>query len=211
MSSRRTIQPKRRMRNGKPRAAKSRVPRGPSLGRPVSFRQTAYSLTLTQTNSDVLGGTNFVLSSASNYTGFTDLWDVYRVDYLEFSFEPMYTANSVVDSTMASIPRIFTVVDLDDAIAAGSIGALREYQSCQTHLTEHFRIRFRPGVLTGIFDGSNVVAGTHTLSPWIDCSKISIPHYGLKYGIEANTVGSATRFQSWNVTCTVGLTFKYVR
>ncbi len=181
------------------------------MGAVTSFRQSAYSVVITQTAADTFGAFNFVLSSASNYTGFTDIWDVYRVDYLEFEFDPMYKASSIGDSTVASIPRIFTVVDKDDSVTPSTLNSLREYQSCQSHTTQTFKVRFRPGVLSGIFDGSAVVAGLSEPAPWIDCAKISIPHYGMKYGIEANTVGSSTKFQSWTVNLVVGLSFKYVR
>ncbi len=181
------------------------------MGSIVSFRQTAYTTVLTQTGSDVFGGLNFILSQATNYTGFTDLWDMYRVSYLEFNFDPMYTANSVAAYAQASIPRIFTVIDKDDVIAPASLNTLREYQSCQSHTNQRFRIRFRPGILGAVFDGTNLVAGRAEPANWIDCSKISIPHYGIKYGIEANTVGSATLFQKWTVSLVVGLQFKNVR
>ncbi len=188
------------------------MPQSPSIGRPVSFRQLAYTSTITQSTSDTFGGLNFILSQASNYTGFTDLWDVYRVDYLEFTFEPLYTANAFSQYPSVNAARIYTVIDLDDVVAPASINTLKEYQSCRSYQFEAFKVKVtRPGVLTGIFDGSNVVAGCSMRSPWIDCSKISIPHFGVKYGVEGNTVGSATVFQRWSVQLAVGLTFKNVR
>jgi hypothetical protein len=193
------------------RSSRQRVPRSPSLGAVVSFRQHAYSAKANQAAADAFGTFNFVLNQATNYTGFTDIWDVYRVDYLEFSFAPVYTANSFATFLTAIVPRIFTVIDLDDTATPTTINTLREYQSCQSHVYETFRIRFSPGVRTGIFDGTNVVAGGSVRSPWIDCAQLTIPHYGLKYGIEGNTVGGATTFQQWNVDLTVGLSFKYVR
>jgi len=193
------------------RRANSRPPSTPSLGAPVSFRQTAYSTVLTQGSSDVFGGLNFILSQATNYTGFTDLWDIYRVDYLEFSFEPLYTANSFSLYATNISPRIYTVIDKDDVVAPASINTLKEYQSCRSYMYEAFKIKFRPGTLTGIFDGTSIVAGRSELAPWIDCSKISIPHFGVKYGIEANSAGSPTTYQRWNVSLVVGLTFKNVR
>ncbi len=182
------------------------------MGQIVPFRQTAYTTTLTQTAADSFGALNFVLTSASNYTGFTDLWDVYRVDYLEFSFEPAFTANAFTQYATNVVPRIYTVIDLDDSVTPTTLNSLREYQSCRTHMYEPFKVTVnRPGVLTGVFDGSAIVAGAFTQSPWIDAAKISIPHYGLKYGIEGNTASSPTTYQSWNVSLVVGLSFKNVR
>ncbi len=202
--------PRRRpARARRPRRNAGTVPRGPSLGRIVSFRQHAYTVTTSQAATDVFSAANFVLSSASNYTGFTDLWDVYRVDYLEFTFTPTFTANPM--GLAAVVPRIFVVIDLDDTVTPTTINQLREYQSCRTGVYETFKIRFRPGVLTGLFDGTNVIAGTHTMSPWIDCAKISIPHYGIKWGITANPTSGATTFQTWNIDLVVGLSFKLVR
>ncbi len=181
------------------------------MGRVVSFRQTAYTTTVSQAATDAFGAFNFVLTSATNYTGFTDIWDVYRVDYLEFSFEPTFTANSFATYTTNVVPRIFTVIDIDDTVTPSTISSLTEYQTCRTHVYEPFKIKFRPGTLTGIFDGTTIVAGQSVRSPWIDCAKISIPHYGVKWGIQGNTAAGATTFQSWNVNLVVGLSFKNVR
>lgn len=176
-----------------------------------SFRQPAYRTTAVQTaGADALGAFNFVLTSVTNYTGFTDLFDVYRVDYMEFEFMPRSTAVDLHTTDIA--PNIYTVIDKDDSVTPGTLASLLEYATCERHSSADpaFVRRFKPGTLSGIFDGTSVVAGTSHVGQWIDAAKISIPHYGLKWGITAGAAGQ-TALQTWDVQLYVGLSFKYIR
>jgi hypothetical protein len=172
-----------------------------------SLRQLAYSSQLTQTNLDVLGATNFTLSQVSNQGNLTALFDQYKCDYLEFTFRPQ--ANATTLTVTSLVPRFITAIDYDDSAAPSSLVALEEYMSAQTHMVDTFTRRFRPKILTMIWDGSNPAAGASTPAPWIDCAQNLIPHYGLKYGIEAGAVAQ-TAFQVWHMDLYVGLSFRNV-
>ncbi len=175
------------------------------------FRQFAYRIQFSQTGgADALGATNFVLSSVSNYTGFTDLFDVYRVDYLEFTCTPQMMFTESAPTVTIGSP-LYTAIDLDDSSTPGTLTVIREYQTCMTTgQGQSVTRRFKPGVLTVIWDGSAAVAGGHEISPWIDCAKINIPHFGLKYGCIAGAAGQ-TSLQTWAIDLYVGLSFKNVR
>jgi hypothetical protein len=174
----------------------------------LKVRQLAYSLQLVQTNLDVLGATNFTLSQVANQANFTALFDQYKVDYLEFTFRPQANATTLVTTSL--VPRFITAIDYDDSNTPSSLVALEEYMSAQTHMVDTFTRRFRPKILTMIWDGTNPAAGGSTPAPWIDCAQNLIPHYGIKYGIEAGSVAQ-TAFQTWHVDHYVGLTFRNVR
>lgn len=190
------------------------MPLAAPVAQVYSFRQPASgTVTVTQTaNAPTLGAFNFVLSSATNYTAFTDLFDVYRVDYLEFQFYSRNTAHDLSTSATDISPDILTVIDKDDSVAPGTLDALREYSSLETHPCSEpvFVRRLKPGILTGAFDGTSVVACRSEIGAWIDCSRIGIPHYGLKYGVTAGAAGQ-TNLGSWDVQLFVGLSFKYIR
>jgi hypothetical protein len=177
-------------------------------GGPFKFRQLAIHLALVQTNLDVLGATNFYLAQISNQSNFTALFDQYKIDYLEYTFRPQANATTLV--TTSTVPRFITAIDYDDSNTPGSLAALEEYMSAETHFTDTFTRRFRPKILTMIWDGSNPAPGGSTTAPWIDCAQNLIPHYGLKYGIEAGSVAQ-TAFQTWFMDLYVGISFRNVR
>jgi len=180
------------------------------LGSVVSFRQPAYTSSLSQTaGAAAFGAANFVLSQASNYTGFTDIWDVYRVDYLEFTFRPlMHFTQTAPTATIA--PMLYVCVDLDDATTPSTIATIREYQSCRTTVDEPLTVRFKPGVIEYLYTGSTTSPSGHRLAPWIDCAATGIPHYGVKFGCDAGAAGQ-TLLQTFSIDLYVGLSFKYVR
>ncbi len=189
------------------------VPQRPlvgTIGAPVSFRQPAYTTQINQqANANTLGALNFTLAQMTNYLGMADIWDLYRVDYLEFTFRPQFKANNATMFANSVIPNIYAVIDLDDSSTPTFIG-IQEYQSCQIHQTDDFTIRFKPAVRSGVYDGTNVVAAGTVMSPWLDTGNINIPHYGVKYGVDAGMVGQ-TSLQSWRVNLVVGITFKAVK
>lgn len=154
----------------------------------------------------------FILTAATNYSAFTDLYDQYRVDYLEYTFRPSFTATSLQDesATLLSAPIILTAVDKDSA-AAITESAIREYQGCEIHDgNKTFTVRFKPGCLTGVWNGTNVVAGGRKISPWIDMAQNNIIHYGLNT-VVPGIAGVTAAFQKWNVDLFVGLSFRNVR
>lgn len=171
------------------------------------FRQLAAARTATQSTTVVAAGDSFTFSQLSNVASFSSLYDKYRVDYLEYTFRPQY--NQQYFSTQANfiVPQIYIAPDRDDANTPTGISYMQEYQSCQVHQTDTFTLRFKPGVQLGVFGGAGIITGGTVISPWLDCSQTGIPHFGIKYAIDA---GIATALQTWNITLAVGLSFKNV-
>jgi len=180
------------------------------LGSIVQFRQPAWTTTFSQTaGAAAFSAGNFTLSQATNYTGFTDIWDVYRVDYLEFTFRPLmvFTASA---PTVTIAPALYVVIDKDDAAVPSTIATLREYSSCRTTVYDPMTVRFRPGILSYVYTGSTTSPSGHEEGRWLDCAATNIPHYGIKFGCDAGAAGQ-TLLQTWSIDLYVGLSFKYVR
>lgn len=181
------------------------------LGAPVRFRQFVYTTNLTQAATAQFGSGNFTLAQLPQVATFTALFDQYKVEYLEFSFRMAYLTTPITAFTTTTMPAIYTVVDLDDVVAPTTLNQLREYSSCQIHEnTPTFTVRFKPGILTGIYNGTTIVAGGATSAPWLDCNQTAIPHYGVKWGCDAGTAVGQTQFQIWNIDLAVGLVFRHV-
>jgi len=202
--------PRRANRNQRISAA-SQVQRPlPSVDRIHSFRQLGYSVSIAQVaNATSLGSLSFILTQATNYSGFADLYDTYRVDYLEYTFRPLMNAVGLSAPATTIAPRILTVIDYDDNTTP-TLSAMLEYSTLQMHTFQTFTRRIKPCILTGAFNGTTVTASVTTEAPWLDCAVGNIPHYGLKYAIDAGAVAQ-TLLQTWVVDLFVGLSFKNVR
>ncbi len=176
------------------------------LGAPTPFRQFAYTVNITQQASlvDTAGALTFVYSQLTNATGFSDLWDQYRVKYLEFNFTPLINTFGTVGALAGTL---YTVVDKDDSVTPSSITVVREYSSVQTHVHEPFTVRFRPGILTGAYNGTAVTGAVSADPPWIDCAVNNIPHYGMKYVLTGGAVGQ-TLLQVFKCDVYVGIEFR---
>jgi len=172
------------------------------------FRQQVYSTTLTQGGTDLLGAFNVTFGQLTNAVSFGNLYDQYKIDYMEFTFRPSANANTLFANSL--LPRLVTAIDKDDANTPSSLAAIEEYMTAQVDYNQQFTRRFRPGILSALWDGAvNQPAGS-VPPPWIDCAATGIPHYGLKYGLEAGAAGQ-TAFQVWRVDVFVGIKFRAVR
>jgi len=181
-------------------------------GGPIHVRLPAYEVTLVQiAGTPAFGAAAFILSQTPNYLVYTGAYDFYRVEYLEFQFDPMSNSVGLSSPTTTVAPSIFTVIDYDSANAPTTLDTLRSYSSCKIGSFSSLTRRFRPGVRTGVFDGTNVVAGAvQQPSPWLDCASTNIVHYGMKWGCDAGNVGQ-TNLQVWRINLTVGLAFKHTQ
>lgn len=176
--------------------------------RPYRYRQHASTITLTQTSTDLLGALNFTLSQLTNASHFTAIYDQYKVEMLEFQLRPQ--ANSTTLTTVSIVPRLVTVIDLDDSNTPGSIAELEEYANCMVSYNRPLTRKFTPGILSAIWDGSTMQPAGSDPPRWIDCASNAIPHFGLKIGLES-AAPTQTALQVWRIDVFVSISFRSVR
>jgi hypothetical protein len=154
----------------------------------------------------VFGAYSYTVSALDNATGFSSVFDQYRVDRIQVSFRPMNVATPLVNSATSGFiaPLIYAVIDYDDASAPTAVAQLRDYQNCSSHLYDSFTLDFKPHA--NVYLGSSVGSGNVT-SPWIDWASINVPHYGVKIGIAAGTAGFE---QQWTVSIVMYLTMRNI-
>lgn len=181
-----------------------------SMGQVTHFRQACATSTITSASASVFGCLAFILTAATNYSGFTDLWDEYRVDYLEFTFRPMFTSMPLATAATGFVPQIHVCVDKDDTSAPTSVQEVKEYQSCITNQFKEFTVAFAPCSRGGLYNGTTLVAATARSGVWVDCAQNAILHQGLKYAVDPEG-GAQAVHQIWNVQLYVGLSFRRVR
>lgn len=125
-------------------------------------------------------GISFRLSDLLDYTEFTNLFDQYRVNWVEYMFICKQNGSS------PAWPTIFIAEDHDDdavpvinEILAKEHTQVLQFGSNRTML----KLRLRPNITRNVYNG--VTNGYERAAPgtWVDCAVATVPHYGVKYFI----------------------------
>jgi hypothetical protein len=142
------------------------------------------------------------------------IFDQYRVDRLQFRISPQINSISATTaSPNAVVPRLFVVVDRDDATVPTTLSQLREYDNVQDILPyEGITIDFEPSATPAVYQAGAfsgyAVASSGEL--WMDAASTAVPFYGIKFGCDPTTTG-ATAAYNWYVDCYVQMSFKNTR
>jgi len=155
------------------------------------------------------GAVYFTVASIDQITSFTSLFDQYRIDWIEATFRPAFTANPLGVASSIYIPSLFTAVDFDDAVTPTSIAQLEDYANCTTSTYETVVRRWKPHAAIAAYAGAFTSYG-NVESPWIDASSTAVQHYGLKTAITSGATGQ-TALQSWVATYRIMCSWRNVR
>lgn len=169
------------------------------------FKRTAYynGLIAGSTLSDVAGGFMAQLSQVPNYTEFTALYDMYRINGVRWRLSPR--ANSAEAGTNQGLVKLFTAIDYDD-IVTPSLTDLLQYQSLKVTNTSKEHVRYvKPRIAAAIYQ-TGVGTGYGATRGWIDCQNPTVAHYGLKYVLQQLPAGN----QSYDLQVTYYMSFKNV-
>lgn len=154
---------------------------------------------------DTYGSLQFSLNDLPNYTEFTNLFDMYKINAIKITFSPQMTENislGSVNNPYASA-RFFSCIDYNDATSPTSVDEVRQYQSARWTpiLKRHVRYIPKPKILD---------SGSFTLSPWISTASASNNYFGIKYAIE-NMSSTSTTSMEYTIEAKFYLTFKQVK
>jgi len=138
------------------------------------------------------------------------VFDQYRIDEIEVTFRPNYTANPLGVAADTLVPLLYTTVDYDDAVAPTSVPELRAKSNCTESMYETVVRRFVPHVGDAVWAGSSGFQRGNAAHRWIDCAAEEVEHYGLKYGCSPGNSGQ-TVFQTWVVSTRYKISFKNIR
>ncbi len=168
---------------------------------PVTIaRYSANTTTLTtSTTVEVNQPFYFTLDSVAGYTDFTSLYDQYRivgVDVECFPPNDSLTSGALVVST-----------DYDDATST-NVASLLQYAAAKRFpVGKPIFLRVdKPSVDVTVFGTGGAAPGVNAISPWLDCGKPDVQHYGLKFA--ATVTGNATVY---TIMFRYRLQFRYVR
>lgn len=173
------------------RKSYKRIPRSPANG--VHFFKRIEDITIIQPQDDVdtVGSFFFRLNDLSNFTEYTNLFDVYRITGIKLMFRPntnvAFINNMQAPSTVATIkiPRLYVCFDMDDT-GVITIETLRQKSYCKVkNATVSWNWFIRPRWANIAYE-TNLVSG-YTVGgqkKWLNSNNPGIPHYGIKWGIE---------------------------
>lgn len=173
------------------RASQNKSPmniRNPLVSSPIKFQRTvegAFDITTTGIVPNV-GVFNFSLNDLPNYTEFTALFDLYKIELIEIEWTPEYT--ELTDAALVSnaVNCYFnTAIDPAGNLPV-SVDDVLQYRSL--HSTSITRLHKRTFVPSFLMDGI-IPASTY-----ISCASPSSNLYGIVYGIPAT--GIAMTFRS---------------
>lgn len=156
-----------------------------------------------QTNA--AGAMTFSLSSLPNASEFTALFDEYKImkvklDFIPFGDNVNLPISSMSGSTSLVSPGgpLITAIDYDDNNTPGAAADLLQYQASKvTPVPKRMKMSLSPKFSTEVYR-SGVATGYGARKGWLDCVNSDIPHYGVKYWMNApSSLASSFSYQVW--------------
>lgn len=142
------------------------------------------------TGADQYGGAYYSFASVNGASEFTPLFDQYKILAVKTTFVLQGNSggqNMDTNSTLGSLPQVFTLIDRNDATTPTSLNSFLENGKVVQHKLSRDRnscsVYFKPTVLGMAY---NEAAGTsqnaiEEPSRWYNMVHTNISHYGLKY------------------------------
>ena len=156
-----------------------------------------------QTNA--AGALTFSLSSLPNASEFQSLFDEYKLmkvklDFIPFGSEVNLPISSMSGSTSLVSPGgpLITAIDYDDNNTPAAAADLLQYQASKvTPVPKRLKMSLSPKFATEVYR-SGLTTGYGARKGWLDCANSDIPHYGVKYWMNApSALSSSFSYQVW--------------
>jgi hypothetical protein len=180
--------PARRPRKYNRRYKRTRVARPLNRGNVHHFKRTFQSADISNLTAGASAGAYApAFTNLPNNTEFSALFDEYRINKVVVKFVPNFTGSDLnPNASFNSLPNIYTILDYDDNNTPANLDELLQYPNMKMTRGHaiHTRI-FTPKVCLDV-GGSNAVAPK--AKQWLDLSFASIPHYGMKWWLDASGV-----------------------
>jgi len=162
----------------------------------------------------VFGSMAFSLQDLDQVTSLTAIFDQYRIDRVIVQIKSLNPSANFNTSSAANsaTPTVYWVVDRDDSTTPTTTAQLREYDNVQVAESyDNVEIDLQPSVTPAIYaSGAFSGYGVTRTGVWLDCANVSIPHYGVKFGITELTA-AATDTYYWHCQFCYYLSFRNVR
>lgn len=136
------------------------------------------------------GAITFKLGDIPNAGEFSSLFDRYKLSGVAYRFvlrkDPAWATTA---ANKGVFPSIYWVYDYDDDNAPASLNEIQQYPKFMEHYFSESRMSspwrfFRPAHLNVGFES---VTNSYYMPTWkgfIDMASLTVPHYGIKYGVQ---------------------------
>jgi len=141
----------------------------------------------------------FTLADIPGYTGFTPIFDQYRLSAIRVRIVPNNNAIGLVTNSTTNIVSLYCVLDYDNVSSITTTAGAEYYDNCIQLLSgETMERTFRPRAAVALYGGAFTSYG-NVDDMWIDSANTAVQHYGLKIFVPQSTSGQ-TLLQSWQIT-----------
>lgn len=160
-------------------------------------------------------GYTFKLNDLPNQDDFTRLYDQYRIKAVKWQLIPKQGTATVFPPTVlpgqvSIMPKIYSVIDYDDAAPPGSVDEMLQYENVKFTRANRTHSRFfKPAIASEVFQTGITTGYAMRQNAWIDCNSNTVEHYGLKVWVEAST--ALTPRWDFDIICKYYMEFKNVR
>jgi len=128
-------------------------------------------------------GALFRLNMHPEFAAYETIFDQYCIPCVRATIRSTETTTNLAGGL--NMPRIYTVIDHDDANTI-TVAQAKEYSTCQEQRTTESVTRLvYPRVAQATYAGAFTGFGNGRM--WIDCASDTVQHYGLKIAAEADT------------------------
>jgi hypothetical protein len=155
-------------------------------------------------------GFNFSLDQLAQANSWTTVFDQYKIDQVQVTIRPAYTAVSLMGFGSVKVPLLYSVIDYDDNTSPSTLTQMKEYSNCQVSMYETVVLTFQPHIAVGAYDGSVFSSFTNLQNKWIDAASQTVKHYGVKLGIEGGATGQ-TSLQYFDISIKYKISFRNIR
>lgn len=162
--------------------------------RVIKLYQTV-SLGALQSTSTLAGLYSYAMqfSDIPDYLSYTETWDMYRIDSIEYHFIP--TSQPALPGSALAYSFLYVVNDYDDSVAPTGTSQLMQYSNltiCGPGQAHTRKIRPHQAVATTNSSGLSITGVRNIESGWNDIAFPNINHYGLKAVVSQSTSTSLT-------------------
>lgn len=180
------------------------------------FKRWTPSVTTTCSGSTSESALVFTFGDMINYSDFTSLYDRYRIDYVVVRAQLRNNPSAISvlgtsggNATGANYyPKLWYCPDYDDG-EQETLDALKQRSKTKCAVLQPNKvIKFvvKPAILNQTYRTSVTTGYAPKWGQWIDMAQTNVPHYGLKYVIDALGLDPANDFTvqfefMYHITC----------
>jgi len=158
----------------------------PAVDQIYRCRRTWQGSSISQAVSANFGSPTITFSLVEDASNLAGVFDQYRIAKVEMVFR--LTASTAVANISGNF---YTALDYDDNAALTTVPQILDYSSCivtplsGTGVSFNHRRCFVPRVAGALWANSAFQGYEAVVAPWINSASNGVPHYGVKYALDA--------------------------